>query len=354
MPPKHRLRRCLRALRPTETRPSPALAGGDSSSSGGGDTVTRVEVRTVAPPVARFRWDDTLPEFFCTNTVVRIVTASGAEGVGGVSNYTNYDFDRYTAECTRHIAPILLGKDPLLREQLWQACESRVWPYPPQAQAALDCALWDLAGKQAGMPVYKMLGGHAKTIPAYTSTPMFESVAQYIKWIHWAVGQGFCAVKFHCWCVYEKDLELVRTARSEFPELTFMLDVENNYSFDEAKRMAAELTALGGFAWLEAPLPDSDTRGYRRLCRESGVDIIPSGNWVRDLPAYRRCLEEECWDRGRCDILICGGLTPAKKYVCCHSPVVLATGYPNSTILQQSTHPWLNQSHANALHALVL
>ena len=42
--------------------------------------VTSVEVRTVGPEVARFRWDDALPEFFCTNTVVRIRTVSGLEG----------------------------------------------------------------------------------------------------------------------------------------------------------------------------------------------------------------------------------------------------------------------------------
>lgn len=91
---------------------------------------TSVQVRTVAPDVARFRWDDNLPEFFCTNTVVKVITSSGFEGVAGVSNYTNYDFDRYTAECTRHIIPILLGQDALMREQLHRMCSSRVWPYP--------------------------------------------------------------------------------------------------------------------------------------------------------------------------------------------------------------------------------
>ena len=132
----------------------------------------------MAPEVARFRWDDSLPEFFCTNTVVRILTDAGVEGVAGVSNYTNYDFDRYTAECTRHIIPILLGQDPLMREELHALCGSRVFPYPPQANAVIDIALWDLAGKIAGLPVYQLLGGHSKKIRAYTSTPMFDSVAE--------------------------------------------------------------------------------------------------------------------------------------------------------------------------------
>ena len=104
-----------------------------------------------------------------------------------------------------------------------------------------------------------------------------------MEWIDWAVSQGFVAVKFHCWNVFEKDLELARAARARFPNLTFMLDVENNYSFADAEAMAAELTALGGYAWFEAPLFDSDTRGYQRLTARSGVDIIPSGNWIQDL-----------------------------------------------------------------------
>lgn len=50
-------------------------------------------------------------------------------------------------------------------------------------------------------------------------------------WVEWAVGEseGFSAVKFHCWNVFEKDIVLARAARERFPELTFMLDVENNY-----------------------------------------------------------------------------------------------------------------------------
>ena len=113
-----------------------------------------------------------------------------------------------------------------------------------------------------------------------------------MEWIDWAVSQGFVAVKFHCWNVFEKDLELARAARTRFPNLTFMLDVENNYSFADAEAMAAELTALGGYAWFEAPLFDSDTRGYQRLTARSGVDIIPSGNWIQDLcvQQHRRAL----------------------------------------------------------------
>ena len=95
--------------------------------------IDRVEVFAVAPRVQRFTWSHDLPEQHMTNTLVRISTDDGVEGVGGVSNYTSYDFDRYTAETMRHMIPALVGRDPLQREQIWNSLRSRVFPIEPGA-----------------------------------------------------------------------------------------------------------------------------------------------------------------------------------------------------------------------------
>ncbi|MDE2706074.1 MAG: hypothetical protein OXI35_13475, partial [Gemmatimonadota bacterium] len=99
--------------------------------------ITKVEIRTIAPPVDRFTWSDDLPDQYSTNTVVRIYTDEGVEGVAGVWNATSFDFERYTAESIRHLAPILLGKDPLLREHIWHEIRPRVFPLPPQSPPAI-------------------------------------------------------------------------------------------------------------------------------------------------------------------------------------------------------------------------
>ena len=106
-----------------------------------------VEVRTVAPQVQRYSWSHDLPEQYMTNTLVRIRTDEGVEGLGGVSNYTSFSFDRYTAETLRHLTPHLLGADPLRREELMRRLRSRVFPITPGALAAVDIALWDSVGK---------------------------------------------------------------------------------------------------------------------------------------------------------------------------------------------------------------
>lgn len=278
--------------------------------------IDRVEVMAVAPSVQRFTWSHDLPEQYMTNTVVRIHTDDGMEGVGGVSNYTSYDFDRYTTETLRHMIPVLIGKDPLQRESIWHSLRSRVFPLSPGALAAIDVALWDLFGKAADRPVYQLLGGACERIRSYASTPLFDDIPAYLRFVEDMIEQGFRGIKFHCWCLPEKDHELVRAVRQAFPvdHVAFMLDVENNYSWQDALHMAQHLEDLN-FEWFEAPFPDHDLDGYRRLTRRVNVPIIPSGNWIQDLSSFEHALQSDCWTRARTDVTVCGGFTPAQHYM---------------------------------------
>ena len=278
--------------------------------------IDRVEVLAVAPEVQRFTWSHDLPEQYMTNTVVRICTDDGVDGIGGVSNYTSYDFDRYTAETMRHLIPGLIGRDPLQREKIWNDLWSRVFPLAPGALAAIDIALWDLLGKHANLPVYQLLGGACHRIQSYASTPLFDDVPTYLKFVEQMVEQGFRAIKFHCWCLPEKDRELVQAVRQAFPgnTIAFMLDVENNYEWQAALEMAKLLEDLA-FSWFEAPLMDYDREGYRKLTQRVSIPIVPSGNWLQDLSTYGHALQTECWSRARTDVTVCGGFTPARKYM---------------------------------------
>ena len=70
--------------------------------------------------------------------VLRIFTDEGIEGFAGVSNYTSYSYDKYTAETLKHMIPALIGKNPLQRETLWKSLFSRVFPLSPGALAAVS------------------------------------------------------------------------------------------------------------------------------------------------------------------------------------------------------------------------
>jgi len=276
--------------------------------------IDRVEVRVVGPEVKRYTWSHDIPEQYMTNTIVRIHTDEGFEGIGAAANYTSYDYDRYTAETIRHMIPALVGKNPLQRETIFKSLWPRVFPLAPGALAAVDIALWDLFGRVANQPIYQLLGGARDRIPSYASTPMFEDVPAYLRFVDECIEQGFRAIKFHCWCLPERDLELARAVRKEHPgdEVAFMLDVENNYDRASALRAAEELEDLG-FAWFEAPLFDYDLEGYRELTQRVNIPILPSGNWIQDLPAFQEALISNAWTVARTDVTVCGGFTQGRK-----------------------------------------
>ena len=121
-----------------------------------------VEVRVVAPQVKKYTWSHDLPQQYMTNTIIRIRTDEGVEGVAGVSNYTSHDFDRYTAETLRHLIPDLIGLDPLRKEEVCSpAAAAGVSAFPcghgsdrhrPLGPAWQSCGTADLPviGRRAG------------------------------------------------------------------------------------------------------------------------------------------------------------------------------------------------------------
>src|SRR2546426_5168982 len=216
--------------------------------------IDNVEVRVVTPRGERYTWSHDLPEQYMTITLVRIRTDEGAEGVAGVGNYTSFHYDRYTAETLRHLIPLLHGADPLLPEDLRFRLRPRVFPIPPAALAVVDIALWDLIGKIAKLPLYQLLGGTRHRILSYASTPLLPDVPSYLQFIDDLIEQGFRAIKFHTWCLPERDLELARAVRKHHPgqKVTFMLYGKINMDLNGAFRLSLDVQ-FQEFEWLEAP-----------------------------------------------------------------------------------------------------
>jgi L-alanine-DL-glutamate epimerase-like enolase superfamily enzyme len=69
------------------------------------------------------------------------------------------------------------------------------------------------------------------------------------------------------------------------------------------------------FVWFEAPLPDHDIEGYRELTSRVNIPVIPSGNWIQDLPSLAEGLRTRAWGAARLDATILGGITPARKAI---------------------------------------
>lgn len=277
-------------------------------------TIEHVTVYVVGPRTERYTWASDMHSQYMTNTLVRARTRGGLEGVAGVASFSEFDFDRSVAETIRPLLPHLIGASPDRREALWHRLFSRGIPGAPQAQSAVDILLWDLAAKGAGVPLYRFLGACRDSVPAYASTPLFADTAAYVDNVHRLAEEGFAAIKFHSWCVYDRDIEMVRTVHKEFGTgpLRFMLDVEQRYGRNDALRAALELQDLD-YVWFEAPLVDYDLVGYRELRKYVSLPIIPAGNSIVSPQLIEVAIDMGCWTSVRVDATVAGGITPALK-----------------------------------------
>jgi L-alanine-DL-glutamate epimerase-like enolase superfamily enzyme len=159
-----------------------------------------------------------------------------------------------------------------------------------------------------------MLGGPRSKIMSYASTPLLPSPAAYVDFVAEMRELGFKAIKFHCYCVYERDMEIVRAVHARHGDsgVKFMLDVEQRYSREESLKAARELEELG-YAWFEAPLPDFDLEGYRDLKRRVSIPILANGNWILDPRLIEHVLDYDCWTHVRVDTTVAGGVTGMRK-----------------------------------------
>jgi L-alanine-DL-glutamate epimerase-like enolase superfamily enzyme len=276
--------------------------------------IDRAQVWVVGPETERYAWALEMPDQFMSNTILKLTTAGGLEGVAGAAMCSSHAFDRSVAETLRYLLPEVMGRTALEREALWYRLRSLNTPLVPQAASLIDIALWDMAGRIAGLPLYKLLGGARDCVPAYASTPLLADAQAYVDYCAARLAEGFTAVKFHCWCEPSRDVPMVETVHRAIADrgLALMLDVEQRYTRDQALAAARRLEPLG-LTWFEAPLLDTDLEGYRELRRHTAIPILPAGNTVLDLAGVARGLALGAWSAARIDVTIAGGITPARK-----------------------------------------
>ena len=276
--------------------------------------IDRAEVWVVGPETERYAWALEMGEQFMAQTIVRLTTKGGLQGIAGAAMCSSHSFDRSVGETLRYLLPEVMGRTPLEREALWYRLRTLNTPLVPQAVSLIDIALWDMAAKHAGLPLYRMLGGARDKVAAYASTPLLADADAYVRYVAERLDEGFRAIKFHCWCEPSRDLPMVEAVRAAFPEpsVALMLDVEQRYDRHQAARVLPRLEAVD-LTWFEAPLLDGDLEGYAELRRRSAVPILAAGNTILDLAQLARGLELGAWSMARVDATIAGGITPTRK-----------------------------------------
>ncbi|MGI9233673.1 MAG: mandelate racemase, partial [Woeseiaceae bacterium] len=101
--------------------------------------------------------------------LVRIITDDGIEGNAFLGNAMASLGDGAEKIATQY-KRFLVGRDPLDREYIMQKLSGWAMGDAMPVIGAIDVALWDLAGKAAGMPIHKLMGSYRKSVPAYASS----------------------------------------------------------------------------------------------------------------------------------------------------------------------------------------
>lgn len=211
--------------------------------------------------------------------LVRVVAEDGTVGWGEAHAPLGPQVTRTVI--TEVLAPLLVGHAALAIEYHWERMygsmrlRGHIAGYRLEAIAGVDIALWDLAGKVLGQPIYRLLGGPFQTmLPVYASGVPGSTVAERVAAARALAAAGFTAIKASIGRGdLDSDLEgIAALATALQGQADLLVDAHGVYSLDQAVRVGRRLEALG-VGWLEDPLPPEDLAGYAHLCRTLDLPV---------------------------------------------------------------------------------
>jgi len=202
--------------------------------------------------------------------VVEIHTADGLVGWGEC--LARRGCTAYASFIDEVLAPLLVGEDPLDRRRLWNRLRApltgRTGGMLIEAIAGVDIALWDLAGRIAGLPVAKLLGGVGRCrVAAYASSINWLDDDTVRAEVDAVLHAGFRQVKVKLGRPVPEAIRRARLVR-ELAGDAIELGVDANwaYDLDDAIRVGRALADLG-YDFFEEPLAPEDRDGFRRLAQ---------------------------------------------------------------------------------------
>ena len=186
------------------------------------------------------------------------------------------------------LKPVLLGQDPTmskkLRKDMWRATEySGTSGLVTCAMAAVDMALWDIVGKIAKMPVFRLLGGYRTSLPTYDMCGWYydddNDLSQFKKQIENALDEGFHAVKIKVGRFsLDDDVKRIQQAQSLLgKDRRLMVDANQNFTFTEAVIRGRVYQQMGCF-WYEEPMMPHEVKEFGNLAHELDIRIATGEN----------------------------------------------------------------------------
>jgi len=284
----------------------------------------------------RFRKDYRVQGVSPNWTWVRLHTDQGVTGVG-----ESYPTDEAHIGALRELAPFLIGKDATRIERLWQEIFYRI-SYQPWGGAefrmltAVNIAQWDILGKAAGLPVYRLLGGKAQeklqvynTMNGWTINGMREH-DEPEKITEFLLQRGIKAIKLYPYdrgpvnafgrhggtfitqSELKQSLEPIQRIRKAAGDgMEIALDLSSKWNLPCSLQIAKSLEPYG-IMYLEDPMLPDNLEAYATLARETSIPVCISERLATRY-RFREMFEARAVDVVMYDVTWCGGISEAKK-----------------------------------------
>ena len=252
--------------------------------------ITGIETDLLRLPPADFT-GDAIHDFGAAagGVVLRVLTNAGITGWG----YSNFGMIEGGPRGVQtilesEVKPVLVGQDPAfpkrIRADLWRALEYQgVQGVTQFAMSLVDIAVWDILGKAAGQPVYKLLGAIRDRMPVYAMCGWYRQNdtdhSQYKRTINETLEMGYRAFKVKVGRFgLDDDLERIEVGRKTAgKDIRILVDANQAYNRVEAIRRGRAYQEAGCF-WYEEPLPPWDHEGYAELAQPLDMRIATGEN----------------------------------------------------------------------------
>lgn len=304
-----------------------------------------MKITDVKATVLKYQYEHAIADaqnYFSTRSavIVQVFTDEGIVGLGESACFGGPpETTKFVIET--ELRPIVLGQDPTNISRVWQRMFDRTRQHGRgglifAAMSGIDIALWDILGKKAGLPVYKLLGGYADRVTPYASSGFYSAgkgtaeIAAECR-SYFELGFRYAKIKIgrnpevlmtplhnmpstqECRYSLEEDLERVQACCDAAKEYgaQIMVDANNNWNTFTALQMGKKLQEMGVY-WLEEPLHLDNVAGSSELA--AALDL-PVAGYESEIGFYRfrELIERRAVDIVQPDCVWSGGITECRR-----------------------------------------
>ncbi len=239
-----------------------------------------------------------------TTTSFAFIKVHTDEGITGIGPYTGD---------ASGIGNALIGQDPTYIGRFWeQHMRGKGAVFGTNSMGGIEIALWDIVGKAAGLPIYRLLGACRDKVLAYAATAQLKSPQESADLAVEFRARGIKAIKLRLHRADpQEDLAVVAAVRKAIGnDMHILVDANQNnlapsYPFWDratAIKVARQLQDLDVY-WLEEPLPRSDLSGLAEMCRSLDMNIV-GGEHCPTFYEFRDALFAGAYDMVQPDVVL--------------------------------------------------